>query len=255
MKKLIPLLVICLAVLCFFTSCGELEKPFTVGTWRFDRNGGWGNYLTYKVLYSGQQLQVIVTRYMDSGRRYIKETAATEPMNCTVGPDGVISVNNSVGVMKKIEFTDTFTLDESQDKLVWDWGYSKWEYVLNKESEEVSFVTPSLGYEEYKCDLVIYWEPSEEVTITDSYLYLYSDGHYSWEGDGRTVSSGSWKITEPNKLSLINSDGWAFDRMDLEYITDSPEASHLKTLNIEGDNFDEFTGFSYDLSWYVDFYR
>ena len=258
MRKLIPLLVICLAVLCFFTSCGELEKSFMVGTWSYDQPGEWGNYITYRVVYSGQQIQIIKTRYMDSSRRYSRETAATEPMNCTVGPNGVVSVSRSVGVMNKIDFTDTFSLDESQNKLVWDWGYSKWEYVLNKKSEEVSFVTPALGYEQYTVKNVEYWEPGESISIEDSNIFLYSDGHYSWEGDGRTVSTGSWEksATEPNKLSLIASDSWVFSRIDFEYVTDSPEASHLKTLNIVSDNEEfDFADVSYDLSWYVEPYR
>ena len=256
MKKFIPLLVICLAVLCFFTSCGELEKPFMVGTWSYDQPGEWGNYITYRVVYSGQQIQIIKTRYMDSSRRYSRETAATEPMNCTVGPNGVVSVSRSVGVMNKIDFTDTFSLDESQNKLVWDWGYSKWEYVLNKKSEEVSFVTPALGYEEYKCDKVIYLEPGEEVMLSDSYLYLYSNGQYTWEGEGKTVSTGSWE-KNGNRLSLKNTTGWAFSRMDLDYETDSPEASKLTEVNIVDSNIDEetFSGFNYDLSWYVEPYR
>ena len=126
-----------------------------------------------------------------------------------------------------------------------------------KENDETDFITPSRGYEQYTCELVQYWDPGEPVSISGSNLFLYSDGNYSWEGDGRTVSKGRWEKseTEPNKISLIASDCWTFSRMDLEYIVDSPEASHLKTLSTEDDNLEEFTGFSYDLSWFGDFYR
>lgn len=56
-------------------------------------------------------------------------------------------------------------------------------------------------------------------------------------------------------LDMLPSDGWNFTRMELEYIVDSSTASHLKTNSIDDDNLDMFTGFSYDFSWYIEFYR
>ena len=257
MKKLIPLLVICLAVLCFFTSCGELEKLFLEGTWRFDYAGGWGNYRTYRVVFSKEQVQIIETLYMDSGHRFVKSSDATEPMPYTVGEDGVVTLSYNVGIMKMIEITDTFTLDEALAKLIWKQGYSEDVLELDKENNETTFSEPSRGYEQYTCEVAEYWEPGEEVLIKNSNLFLYSDGKFSWEGEGKTVSSGRWEksTSEPNKISLIPSSGWAFTRMDLEYITDSPEASHLKADEIIEDNFEIFTGFSYDFAWYVEAYR
>ena len=256
MKKLIPLLVICLTILCFFSSCGMLDKLVVDGTWTFDLNEG-RNYNTYKLIFSEGQVQIIKYQYGLSGHRFLKSTDVSEPMPYTVGKDGVMTLNYSVGVMNVIDITDTFTLDNIESKLIWKQGYFETEYALEKESIETTFITPARGYERYLCDVVSYWEPGEEVSIEGSNLFLYSDGQYSWEGDGRTVSSGRWtkSETEPNKLSLIASDGWNFTRMDLEYIVDSSTASHLKTNSIENDNLDMFTGFSYDFAWNIEFYR
>jgi hypothetical protein len=105
---------------------------------------------------------------------------------------------------------------------------------------------------------VEYQEPSDEVSIHGSNLFLYSDGKYSWEGDGRIVSTGRWEKseTESDKISLIASDRWTFSRMDLRYNVDSPDAPRFDIINIADDeNLTDYTGFSYDLSWYADFYR
>ena len=256
MRKHIPILIICLAILCLFSSCAQLEKLVLEGTWTIDFKRG-TEYCNYKLVFSGEEVQVIKRVYRLSGHRMLKSTDVMEPMPYTVGKDGIVTVDCSLGVMNKIDFKYIINIDESQRRLIWKEGYFKWEYSLNKESDDTGFITPSRGYEQYSCELVQYQEPGEEMSIEDSNLFIYSDGKYSWEGDGRTVSSGRWETseTEPNKISLIASDRWTFSRMNLEYIIDSPEASHLKTLSIEDDNLDFFSGFSYDLSWYADFYR
>ncbi|MBP5162614.1 MAG: hypothetical protein ILP16_06520 [Spirochaetales bacterium] len=257
MKKLIPLLVICLAVLCFFSSCGQFEELLLEGTWKFDYKEGL-YYYTYRIVFSGDQVQFIKTRYKDSMRRFVDATDATEPFPYTIEADGVVTVNYSVGVMKEIDITDTFTPDEALQKLIWKRGYYDEEYVIEQESDEKTFISPVRWYEQYMCNVVMYWEPGEEVTIDTSSLFLYSDGEYSWEGSGRTVSSGHWEksASEPSKVSLIPNGGWTFSRMDLEYIVDSPTASHLQVNNIQDDNLDLFSGFDkYLYSWYVEFYR
>ena len=257
MKKLIPILVICLTVLCFFSSCKELEKLALQGTWSIDFKRG-TNYYNYKLVFSGDEVQVIKRVYGLSGHRILKSTDVMEPMPYTVGSDGIATVDYSLGVMHEIELTYSFTIDESQNKLLWKEGYNKWEYAMDKESDDTGFITPSRGYEQYSCEYVEYQEPGEEVSIHGSELFLYSDGKYSWEGDGRTVSSGHWEKskTEADKISLIASDRWTFSKMNLRYVEDSPEASHFDVISIEGGEYlEDCTNFSYDLSWYADFYR
>ena len=208
------------------------------------------NYVCYRVVVSEDKIQISKNTYGLSGHRLPKSSDVSELMPYTVGENGVLTLNYSVGVMKDIYITDTFTLDETQDKLMWDKGYSEWEYALNKVSTESNFSEPVGGYERYTCEHAVYMVPGEEMESVNSSLFLYLDGQYMWEG----VSSGRWE-KNGNKLTLIDSDGWAFSSMVLNYVVDSPEASHLVDTNISGGDFFIFTGFSYDFNKYVDYYN
>ena len=249
MKKIIPLLLICLAVLCFFTSCAELEKLFIQGTWVYDFKSG-RNYYSYKVIISEDRIQLIKDEYGLSGHRLPISSDVSEQMPYTVGENGVLTLNYTEGVMKEILVTDTFALDESQGKLIWLQGFSEWGYALSKESNETTFITPKRGYEQYTCERAIYELPGEEVISENSTLYIYSDGQYTWEG----VSSGHWE-KNGNKISLIDSGGFAFSRMDLDYVVDSETASHLQEDTITGGDFSLLTGFSYDFYKHVEYYH
>ena len=249
MKKLIPLLVICLAVLCFFTSCGELDTSIIYGTWEYDFKEG-RNYYSYKVVVSDDRIQISKNEYGLSGHRLPISSDVAEPIPYTVNPDGSLTLDYTEGVMKNIDITDKFKLDEAQGKLLWDQGFAEWEYVLNKRSSSTSFSKPVRGYERYTCERAVYWVPGEENTSENSSLFLYSDGQYMWDG----VSSGHWE-KNGNKLSLINSDGWAFDRMDLDYVVKSPDSSVLQEDKITGGDFSIFTGFSYDFYKHTEYYR
>ncbi|MBR5097781.1 MAG: hypothetical protein IK091_00965 [Spirochaetales bacterium] len=257
MKKFIPLLIICLAVLCLLTSCGEIEKLVLEGTWKSDYQEGFF-YCTEKAVFSSDEVQMIKIKYKDKNRRFVWSSEAMAPMPYTIGEGGTVTINYSVGVMKEIAVTDTFTLDETTAGLIWNRGYFQEQMAFEKESNDADFVKPVRAYEQYLSDVVMYWEPGETVTVDSSSLFLYSDGEYSWEGSGRTVSRGKWikNTAEPNKITLINDDGWAFDSMDLEYIVDSEIKSHLHVTHIEEDYFDMPPyNFDYYSSWYVEFYR
>ena len=58
-----------------------------------------------------------------------------------------------------------------------------------------------------------------------------------------------------NKLSLIDSDGFAFSRMNLDYVVDSPEASHLADKNIIGGESFILESFSYDYYKFIDYFN
>ena len=186
------------------------------------------------------EVQIIKIKYQDKNRRYVASSEAMTPMPYTIGEDGTVTVKYSVGVMKEIDVTDTFTLDEAAAQLIWNQGYFKEEMAFEKKSNDADFVKPVRAYEQYLSGVVMYWEPGETVTVDSSSLFLYSDGEYSWEGSGRTVSRGNWikNAAEPNKITLINDKGWAFDNMDLEYIVDSEIKSHLQVTHIEENYFD-----------------
>ena len=249
MKKLIPLLAICLAVLCFFSSCGEVNGDIVQGTWEIDFREG-RDYVTYKVVVSEDRIQIEKDRYRLSGHRYPISSDVSDPMPYTIDVNGVLTLDYTVGVMKEIEVTQTFTLDEAQKKLIWDKAYSEWEYALNKRSNLSNFTRPTAGYEQYTCERAKYWLPGEEMTVENSTLLLYPDGQYTWEG----VSSGRWE-KNGNKLTLIDKGGWAFSRMTLDYDASSPDAPKLKENTITDGDFNVFTGFSYDLYKNVDYYR
>lgn len=141
-----------------------------------------------------------------------------------------------------------------QSKIIWVKEYSNRGYALSKRSSSSNFSEPTRGYEQYTCERAIYWVPGEEKESENSSLFLYSDGQYTWEG----VSSGHWEKSG-NNISLIDSGGWAFSRMNLKYVVDSTEASHLEEedpiIGTFGDGFTTFTGFSYDYYTYVDSYK
>lgn len=253
MKKFIHLLAICLVILCLFSSCGEMLNHSIQGTWEYEFREGATNYVSYKVVVSEDKIQISKNTYGLSRHRLPKSSDVSELMPYTVGENGVLTLNYSVGVMKEIDITDTFTLDETQNKLMWAKGYSEWVYSMNKVSSESNFSEPTRGYERYTCEHVIYDEPGEEKESFNSSLFLYQDGSYMWDG----ISLGHWEKSG-NKISLFNSSGWAFSRMDLNYVVDSPEASHLEEETIEGtfgEGFTIFTGFSYDYYKFVDYFN
>lgn len=250
MKKIIPLLAICLATLCFFSSCGEMvDRSIITGTWEYDYKAG-RNYYSYRVVVSGDSIQIIKNEYGLSGHRLPISSDVTDPLPYTVEPDGSLTLDFTEGVMKEIDITDIFKLDNDQGKLLWGQGYAEWMYALNKTSNSTSFIKPVRGYERYTCERAVYWVPGEEMTTENSTLYLYSDGQYKWEG----VSSGHWE-KNGNKLSLIDSGGWAFSRMDLDYVVKTPDSSVLQEDKITDGDFSVFTGFSYDFYKHTEYYR
>ena len=249
MKKFTSLLIICIAVLCFFTSCEELEKLAFIGTWKIDVDEG-SCYSTYKVAFSETDVQIIKTEYKDRWRRRIDLSGATELMPYTIDSDDIITVSHSVGVMKEIDVTDTFTLDTVNKKLIWKKGEDI--LALDRQSYSATFTDPS-GFEQYSCEHVWYNEPGEEMDIHDSNLFLYSNGQYKWEGEGRTISEGNW-TKDGNKVSLNNTKGYVFSRIDFEYVVDSSDASHLKPVKGVPEDMD-FTQVSYDYAWCTDRYR
>ena len=252
MKRLVPLLIVCLSVLCFFSSCEGLEKLALVGTWKIDVNEG-SSYSTYKIVFSEDQVQLIKTEYKDRWRRRVELTGATEPMPYTIGTDGVVTVSYTVGVMNEIDITDTLTLDADLKKLIWKQGFSEKEYSLDKESYSRTFSIPS-GFEQYSCEHVWYWEAGEEIQVDNSNIFLYMDGTYSWNGDGRTVSSGSW-TKNGNMITLKDSRGWIVSEMVFEFVEEPSKTPHLKLKKIVPDDNLDFTQIDYDFAWCVDRYR
>ena len=258
MKKFIPLLVLCLAVLCLFSSCDDFGKVYLEGTWKLETYS-----CIYRVVFSKDKVQIIEAERSYYG--YIQSTDAMEPMPYTVGPDGVVTVSYSVGVMREINVTDTFTLDKNTGKLVWNQEYFSQEHIsqkrtLEKESEEISFREPARGYEQYECPLVEYWE-DDDVELEDSTLSLYTDGTYMWKGKNwddseKVVSTGHWtkSESEQNKVSLIPDDTGLFSRMDIEYV--AGPLTYLDVTIIENSDFYYFSEeFDYLRTWYVELYH
>ena len=88
MKRIIPLLVICLVVLCFFSSCGMFETTNVEGTWTVDFTDEVGyhkyEYYTFSLVFSGNEVQIIKKQYEQPGRKNLIATEATEVMPYTV---------------------------------------------------------------------------------------------------------------------------------------------------------------------------
>ena len=159
------------------------------GTWEYEYREAATNYVCYRVVVSEDKIQISKNSYGLSGHRLPKSSDVSELMPYTVGENVVLTLNYSVGVMKEIPITDTFTLDEAQNKLMWAKGYSEWVYAMNKVSSASNFSEPTRGYERYTCEHVSYTAPGEDIELLNSSLFLYSDGQYMWEG----VSSGRWE--------------------------------------------------------------
>ena len=262
MKKLIPFLVICLAVLCFFSSCGAFETIPVEGTWKVDYTEERGtskyDYYTLNLVFSGNEVQLIKKQYGDSARTNLLSTDATEKMPYTLGEDGVVTANHGVGLANTTYVTETFTLDKTGNKLIWKQGVSGKKYTLDKESSDTAFSTPSLGSEEYKYTAGIeYYNSSlsSGVIADKCKLTLNSDGTYEIE----YVNSGRWeKSTDnPNKITLTASDSQVFSRMVIEYDALFRE---LTIIEAESTNSkfsyekEEDPVFGFYSSWYIGFY-
>ena len=93
MKKFIPLLAICLAILCLFSSCGELWNNSIQGTWEYEYREAATNYVCYRVVVSEDKIQISKNTYGLSGHRLPKSSDVSELMPYTVGENGVLTLS------------------------------------------------------------------------------------------------------------------------------------------------------------------
>ncbi|MBR6084637.1 MAG: hypothetical protein IKP61_03365 [Spirochaetales bacterium] len=266
MKRLIPLLMICLAVLCFFASCGMFETIPIEGTWTadFEREVGYNKtaYYTFKLVFSGDKAQIIKYQYGSSGHKNLVSTQATDLMTYTAGKSGVYTADHSTGIMIAPNAVETFTVDKSGDKLVWKMGYSGKEYTFAMESSTTAFITPSSEndtYERYNLNgfdggHIRYYDTSKSSGIMADRpdLTLYSDGRYTID----FVNSGTWERSkdDPNKIILTPTNTMVFSKMELRFDAKwmLMEIYNVVTTN---QNYEDEGDFKFNFSWYRDFYQ
>lgn len=261
MKKIIPLLVICLAVLCFFSSCGMFETTNVEGTWTVDFTDEVGynkyEYYTFSLVFSGNEVQIIKKQYEQPGRKNLIATEATERMPYTVEKGGVVTASHKVGLASVTHIEEIFSLNDAKDRLVWKIGYSGVRHTLSKESSDTSFITPSRTYEQYKyTGGISYYDPDKGSGILADRcaLTLYSDGKYEIE----YVNKGSWErnTDHPNEITLTADNDKVFRTMNLLVIPkwDDIEITDVTTTNTGFDCEKDEEHFDLYSSWYRLFY-
>ena len=264
MKKLIPLLILCFAVLCFFSSCGLFETFPVEGTWKYDfaspKFGHYGEYeyFTFKLVFSEDKVQIIRYQYDSPARNNLISTEATEIMPYTVGKDGSVTVTHSVDIVNQTNIVETFTGDKNQNRLTWKQGYNSGDsYTFDKESSATDFVEPSRVYEQYKLPssgfYVDHYIRFGGATYQACILSLYQDGKYELD---TIESSGSWE-RNGNKFFLTASAGNpGLTKLNLESHAQYKGAKYLILEMIGAAPSDvEYEGwFDMYSSWYQNFY-
>ena len=258
MKKCIPLLIICLAVICLFSSCGELERIMLRGTWTVDyeveRSYHKYEYFTYEVVFAGDQVQMIKKQYDSPAHKTLISTHATEAMPYTIGTDGVVTVKHNVSLVNTDAVTDTFTMDKMEKELVWKQGYEGDVFTLGKKSNDTNFSNPDRAFEKFQCEYVIYKKKGEEYghRVEKCNLFLYADGQYVLE----YVNNGRWKrsTSEPDEFALEATDNQIFEIMNLKYDAKWRELEDIGIKPGTAEQFEDSKTFRYTYSWYRDFF-
>ena len=261
MRKALLFAVVCLVCLFMFCSCeqkvlGLSEESGFVGTWKYEDTEN----VTYRIVFSGNEVQMIRTVYKDSGRTEVDSENGTGRMAYTVAEDGTVTVGFKVGVTIVKDVSYLFELSETS--LLWTVstdGTKAPAKTLVRDSEEHPFIDPATGHEDYNCDFLDY-------SILEGYCYMQNttvtmryDGTFSWDGeyDGKAenVASGTWVI-EKGFVTLLSPDSAVFSTMTLEF---NSENNKLECQYLGGGSgFDGPYGWAHDMeytgNWYVDSY-
>ena len=262
MKKLILLLAICLTVICFFSSCGQLETKTLEGTWKVDFSEEYSDrteYYTFKLIFTENKVQIIKYQYDSASRTgQPSDTFVSETIPYAAGKTGSFVATHSVDIVNQKEIAENFTLDKTNNKLVWKIGYTGKRFTLEKESSATSFCTPSLPYEIYKLDGYIS-KGTGKGRADFCELTLFKDGEYMIE----YVNTGTWGKSkeDQNTISLVPGVKEVFSKMDLRTYSPYSGAKYKNlepVLPVEGTK----SGFEikgdfecrYNASWYYLFY-
>lgn len=234
MKRIIKLIVLCLAALCLLSSCGEFYEEPLEGTWRYDYKRGMF-YGTLRVVFSSGELQITDTLYRNSDRTLEYKESTSVIMPYTIGDDGSVTATSEIGVMYKVNVSESFSHGNNPETLIWTRGNTDESFELTKESADTAFKPAFRGYEEYSGGHVKYYDYGIEVTLDTTTLKLFFDGGFCWEGDGNTVSSGSWDIIKGEKDKLILHDNSRFTLTSIELEKNDQK---LIETSIDGSIFD-----------------
>ena len=268
MKKLIPLLILCFAVLCFFSSCGMFETIPVEGTWTsdFTEEVGYNKtaYYTFKLVFSGEKVQIIKERYELSGHRNLISSDVMEAFSYKTEKDGVFTASHIAGIFNMTEIKETFTMDKN-NKLIWKQGCPGGkQYTFTKENSATAFSPPSSAndtYEQYNLQdfgeeaYIKYYNTSLSgvVRADRPNLTLYADGRYVID----LINSGTWEKSkdDPNKITLTSTSdpNNVFSKMELSYDANwlMLEISDTETTNA---NYEDKGYFKFTYSWYRSFY-
>ena len=255
MQKVLLSVAVCLACLFIFCSCEQMlpENGF-VGTWKFEDTEN----VTYRIVFSGTEVQMVRTVYKDSGRTEVDSENGTGRMAYTVAQDGTVTVGFNVGVTNETVVSYLFALSDSN--LTWTVsrnGEQDPAKTLARDDKDHPFIDPDAGHEDYKCDFLDYSVPEGYCYIQNSILTLYYDGTFTWTGSNQegehTIACGTY-VMEKEFLTLLSPDSYVFVTMTLEYQKSD------NTLQFQymcgGHGFTGPAGWAKDLeyngNWYVD---